>query len=683
MMYAKIKEFILDFFTSRRFLYSALILVLGAGLLYAVSSFQGFRDTLVKELRDSGETLDRLKQNMDLLSQDTNELRGVLGLSPRTYPPLEDKEKIGSTPDGEERSADHVLFYRAVEGLLGHTERTRLEKGFYEIIDSREIKEALKKNGLLINRNDGRIALEKQRKPYFNFTMKAEDPPYRIVTFTGKFFGFSRLSPELAAFIDLETRAITEHYALVGKKILQIAEIAGSAEITGKTKEMDLAIGQGIETPEAFTLSIYLPSNKGEAKLKIGLDKKSGSFFIGPERLFDPGEFRNKIIEALGSLDLRTPEQVIIEKLTKRIHNLSGDRGFVNYLKSKKLRLSLDSREDDEYIHFDFISNEEKRAGSLGIQKSHGEIYLFDEEYVSLGALKTFGFGQKTDVKKKIEYPDRLPLRAEIPDDRFSRTFLIAGAHEKMTDAIILVTVNEKSKDISLISIPRDVFFHGRKINGLYYRYGSGRFVDEIAGLTGLKIEKYVIIDMFAFIDAVNILGGIEVSLEEDLVDPTYRIRDEGRWSTLFYPAGTHRLSGIEALRVARSRHFTSDFGRAKRQQLILEGIKEKLSGLGFGEIGKMYDLVQILVKYVETNFTPFEIVNYISKYKDLKLKSQTVLDTTNILYHAYTNLKHLNLTEEDIAADFDKGAYILLPKNDDWNLVRRFIRYTIDGGDA
>jgi anionic cell wall polymer biosynthesis LytR-Cps2A-Psr (LCP) family protein len=134
---------------------------------------------------------------------------------------------------------------------------------------------------------------------------------------------------------------------------------------------------------------------------------------------------------------------------------------------------------------------------------------------------------------------------------------------------------------------------------------------------------------------------------------------------------------------VARSRHFTSDFGRAKRQQLILESIKEKLSNLGLGEIGKIYDLVQILVKYVETNLTPFEIVNYLTKYKNLKMGPQTVIDTNNILYHSYTNLKHMNLSEEEVDAGFDKGAYILLPKNDDWNLVRRFIRYTIEGGDA
>lgn len=249
-----------------------------------------------------------------------------------------------------------------------------------------------------------------------------------------------------------------------------------------------------------------------------------------------------------------------------------------------------------------------------------------------------------------------------------------------MTDAIILAAVNESRNEINMVSLPRDLFFRSRKLNSIYYRYGAERFTEEVAAITGLDIEHYIIIDMFAFIDAINILGGIEITLDEDLVDPTYRVRDAGRWSTLFYPAGRHHLNGIEALRVARSRHFTSDFGRAQRQQVIISSIKDKMTGLGLGDIGKMYDLVQVLSKYVDTNLTPFEIVNSFLKYGTAKVASRTVLDTDNILYHAYTNLKYLNLEEDAVDENFDKGAYILLPLEDDWSLLRRFIRSLLEG---
>jgi hypothetical protein len=67
-------------------------------------------------------------------------------------------------------------------------------------------------------------------------------------------------------------------------------------------------------------------------------------------------------------------------------------------------------------------------------------------------------------------------------------------------------------------------------------------------------------------------------------------------------------------------------------------------------------------------------------KYRSARIRSQTVLDTNNILYHSYTNLKHMNLREEDVDEDFDKGAYILLPLEDDWAGMRRFIRSLVEG---
>ena len=53
-------------------------------------------------------------------------------------------------------------------------------------------------------------------------------------------------------------------------------------------------------------------------------------------------------------------------------------------------------------------------------------------------------------------------------------------------------------------------------------------------------------------------------------------IRDNGEWSTLNYPKGTYRLNGVEALRIARSRHGSNDFDRSHRQQLILEAFMNR-----------------------------------------------------------------------------------------------------------
>jgi len=185
---------------------------------------------------------------------------------------------------------------------------------------------------------------------------------------------------------------------------------------------------------------------------------------------------------------------------------------------------------------------------------------------------------------------------------------------------------------------------------------------------------------MYAFIDVINILGGIEIELEEDLIDPTYRVKEDGRWSTMYYPKGIHRLKGLEALRIARSRHTSSDLDRAERQQKILTAVKKRIEELGLANIGKLYKLIQTLLKYVDTNFTPFELVQFYNEFNNTRVDISNVLSTENVLYQTYSNLYLLNEEQQAIMDDsFDKGAWILLPKNQDWNLIRWYIREIIN----
>lgn len=251
----------------------------------------------------------------------------------------------------------------------------------------------------------------------------------------------------------------------------------------------------------------------------------------------------------------------------------------------------------------------------------------------------------------------------------------MCGTHENNTDTIIIAHANEQG--ISLISLPRDLFYRGRKINRVFQDYGLNQFTKEIAEITGLKITKYISIDMYAFIDAVNILGGIDVTLDSDLIDPSYKIKEKGIWTTLCYKKGTHHLSGLGALRVARSRHYSPVFDRDKRQQKIIAAVKVKLSKLSVTDVSKFYNLIQTLLKYVNTNFNTFELGNLFLKYKDKNVKGQHVINTSNILYQTYSGILYLkeNEKEKQFEEGFNKGAWIVLPKGNDWNVVKWYIR--------
>lgn len=235
---------------------------------------------------------------------------------------------------------------------------------------------------------------------------------------------------------------------------------------------------------------------------------------------------------------------------------------------------------------------------------------------------------------------------------------------------MILAHADKDTGRITLISVPRDLYYRGRKINALYRIYGTEYLAKTLSDITGLEIEEYIAIDMYAFIDVINILGGIDIYLEEDLIDPTYRVKDDGRWGTLYYERGSHHLNGIESLRIARSRHYSSDFGRAERQQQIIWAVKDTFSDLGLRDMGKLYELVQVLLEYVDTSLTPFDAVSLLKSFGSLSGRRSFVLNTDNILYDTYSNVYFLEDKSRAEEEGYNKGAWILLPKENNWDII-------------
>lgn len=271
-------------------------------------------------------------------------------------------------------------------------------------------------------------------------------------------------------------------------------------------------------------------------------------------------------------------------------------------------------------------------------------------------------------------------------------TILVAGRQGNNADTMILAQVNIKKKQVTLLSIPRDIFFNGRKLNSAYYFYGVDELKRELAIITGYHIDHHVLIEMQAFSDMIDYLNGIDVYLEEPLIDPSYKTFDYGEWGTLYYPRGYHHLSGVQTLRVARSRNTTSDFSRAKRQQAILVGIKNKLKRLSFGDVGRLSRIIQTTLRKVKTDMSLKEMLSYYLRFKDYEIRKGYVLTTKNVLKSKYQKKPD---SEEDASTEPEKcyhqlpgkqrvieikcarvfvGQYVLEPRKD-WNAVRWYVK--------
>jgi anionic cell wall polymer biosynthesis LytR-Cps2A-Psr (LCP) family protein len=101
--------------------------------------------------------------------------------------------------------------------------------------------------------------------------------------------------------------------------------------------------------------------------------------------------------------------------------------------------------------------------------------------------------------------------------------------------------------------------------------------METVAGSFDVPVHGYVRLDFDGFRAMVDAVGGIDVMVEEGIVDDAYPAEDYGT-RRIEIPAGLQHMDGETALRYVRSRHGSSDFDRAARQQQVVIALARRLS---------------------------------------------------------------------------------------------------------
>lgn len=187
------------------------------------------------------------------------------------------------------------------------------------------------------------------------------------------------------------------------------------------------------------------------------------------------------------------------------------------------------------------------------------------------------------------------------------------GAHDgaQLTDSIMVASFNQETKDVALISLPRDLkvpmacsagkineVFWCHNQDGLNEANGAQALMEQVGDVLGLKFQYYAHINWASLIDIINTLGGITVTLDENIADYGYT----GAVAQAGVPM---EVNGEQALGLARARHGTQggDFTRGNTQQKIVEAIINKVLENGVG-IGEGLNLLNILGDNLRSNFS-------------------------------------------------------------------------------
>jgi LCP family protein required for cell wall assembly len=200
----------------------------------------------------------------------------------------------------------------------------------------------------------------------------------------------------------------------------------------------------------------------------------------------------------------------------------------------------------------------------------------------------------------------------------------VGHAGQDLTDTMIVASIDPKSNDVVMLGIPRDLYvrvpgYGWNKINSAYalaeqYKAGSGAEIIKktISDIIDQPIQYYSKVDFTGLRLAVDKLGGINVYNPEDLRDPEYPCDKNENYSCGFnLKSGYYKMDGTLALKYARCRKGTcgDDYGRAKRQQGVVVGMRDQALQLGnILNPAKVSELIGIVGDHLKTDLSIDEL---------------------------------------------------------------------------
>jgi len=257
-----------------------------------------------------------------------------------------------------------------------------------------------------------------------------------------------------------------------------------------------------------------------------------------------------------------------------------------------------------------------------------------DEDGLATDHSNTDNISMGNDDTDFINFPDYYKDISNIPiiDDKNVFNILLIGSDTRdpdargRSDAMMLLSINKKKKSIILTSLLRDIYLNipGKKSNRLNAAYaigGAKLLMETIEYNFRIKVDNYVSVDFFAFLEIIDAIGGVTVEVTEKelpllnkhIRSMNLKLNEEADKDVLSAP-GKHLLNGKQTLGYCRIRYIGTDFARTARQRKVMEQIFEKMKKAGLLNI---IDILNTVLPKVTTNLKEREIISHIINLPD------------------------------------------------------------------
>lgn len=296
-----------------------------------------------------------------------------------------------------------------------------------------------------------------------------------------------------------------------------------------------------------------------------------------------------------------------------------------------------------------------------------------------------------------LTFAQKLPLKST--SNRTNILLLgIGGQNHQgydLTDLMMMLSISQK-QDLAIISLPRDIWSPTLKdkINSAFH-YGeikkkSGGIIlsKSIAEeIVDIPIHYGMVIDFAGFKKLIDLLGGIDVFVDQEFTDPRFPIpgREEDdcqgsdaefscRFKQIHFSSGWQHFNGERALEFVRSRNAMGteggDLARVKRQQKVFLSIKEKIiKEKLFLQPKKVKQILDVSVELIETDMVLAEFFYLGKALFDIDEKNirqiQLVKDVGN------GEIKGFLVNPPSWQYD---GRWVLVPPDEDYSTIHQYI---------
>lgn len=251
-----------------------------------------------------------------------------------------------------------------------------------------------------------------------------------------------------------------------------------------------------------------------------------------------------------------------------------------------------------------------------------------------------------------------------------------------LTDTMMLASYKPSTQQLGLMSIPRDLLvnvpgYGWRKINevnSIGETQGKGQGAEMtasvVSNILNLPINYYIVVDFSGFEKIIDELGGLKINVDQSFVDYQYPDNNYG-FQPISFTAGMQTMDGDTALKFVRSRHGNngenSDFSRSKRQQKVLEALKDRLLSYQFFlNPTTISDFSAAISTHLKTNMDPWEVVKLGTALQ--KINHANIIN--KVLSDAPDGLLHASIID---------GGYYLQPLNNDFTEIQYLINHVFD----